>query len=197
MTIIAGDTCIGGIFRNAAAGSMTMIAELTGEFRQRGLWLVSLLVITSFAFIPVRCDASAAPHSIFLAPNMLNHSGEHAHHAAEKPQGSSAKTVPHHSPVTGDPSTHQHGESNSASDRGSSPADDPNQSIPSTDLGTGSDPESQQPVGAALDLPTTSVDPTTTLLRPLDTQPQLLIFAPAAVLSGISAPPEFPPPKPS
>ena len=36
------------------------------------LQLLTLLLIVSFAAIPVRCDASAAPHSIFVDPMVMD-----------------------------------------------------------------------------------------------------------------------------
>lgn len=171
-----------------------MIEKLQGEYRTWGLRLVSLLVIVSFAFIPVRCDASTAPHSIFVAPDMLNQSGGHAHHATDTSHHThaAAKSAPHHSPMAADMTGHTH---TAASDDAPSNLGDSSQQACAVALAAGSDPGSQQPVGATLDLPASSVTPVTVTLQPLDLQTELLLFAPAAVLTGITAPPDAPPPK--
>jgi hypothetical protein len=190
------DAILGPAMRTGCApdGTKGMTEKLPGEYRTWGLRLVSLLVIVSFTFIPVRCDASAAPHSIFVAPNMLNQSGEHAHHATETSHHAVAKSVPHHSPVAADTAGHTH---NAASDDASSSLSDSSQQACAVTLAAGSDPESQQPVGATLDLPATSLNPDTATLQPLDMETELLLFAPAAVLTGMAAPPDAPPPKAS
>lgn len=171
-----------------------MIEQLTGEYRSWGIRLVSLLLIVSFAFIPVRCDASAAPHSIFVAPGAMNEAGGHTHHASGIAHEAVSKSVPHHSPVADDSSAHQH--TPSSSDRASSTQDD---SSPARSLSlTGrADPASQQPVGGTLDVPPTSITPSSITLQSLDTQTELLLFAPPSVLDGISAPPDVPPPRAS
>ncbi|HET9662390.1 MAG TPA: hypothetical protein VFP05_18835 [Thermomicrobiales bacterium] len=167
-----------------------MIEQRTADYRRWGIQLVSLFLIVSFAVIPVRCDVSAAPHSIFAAPNMLNQSGAHTHHATGALQRESAKSVPHHSPVADGASGHQHA---IASDGAPVSLTERCSSL----LGAGGDPESQQPVGATLDLPSSSITPDTVTLQPRGMQTQLLRFAPAALLSGIDAPPETPPPRAS
>jgi hypothetical protein len=165
-----------------------MIEQLTGNYRRCGIRLVSLFLIVSFAVIPVRCDVSAAPHSIFTAPGVMNAMDRHAHHATGATPRESAKSVPHHSPMAEDASGHRHGV---AADGASADLTERCSSV----LGSGGDPKSQQPVSATLDLPTSSITPDAVTLQPLDTQAELLLFAPATVLSGITAPPEAPPPK--
>ncbi len=65
--------------------------------------LISLLLVVSFVLIPVRCDASTAPHSIFVSPNMLNPSAGHEHHmSGAATQSEQTKSIPHHSPVAAD-----------------------------------------------------------------------------------------------
>ena len=166
-----------------------MIDTLAREYRPWGIRLISLLLIVSFAFIPVRCDASAAPHSIFIAPGVMNETGGHPHHATGIAQGAVSKSVPHHSPVVDDSSAHQQCNRASIADRVSSTPDDSSQ-VHTLSLSGSADPASQQPVGGTLDMPPTSITPGSTTLQPLDTQTELLLFAPAAVLDGISTPPD-------
>lgn len=165
----------------------------------RGMSLISLLLVVSFALIPVRCDASTAPHSIFVSPNMLNQADGHQHHmgdAAAQPE--QTKSIPHHSPVAAnaDPAMaamHDHGQmtGETPDSTGSAPVCERCAPL----LANGNDPGSQQPVGATLDLPPTSVVANSTTLQPLDGEPLLLSFGPISILSGITTPPDAPPPK--
>lgn len=168
-----------------------MKAPLSDEDRVRRMHLVPLAIIISLIFIPVRCDASAAPHSIFVSAAAMNMPGEHSHHAESTGTNEPAKSVPHHSPVAADGTMQHHTEADHVMSR----TDDPIQQLCSLALTNGNDPESQQPVGAALDLPTTPITPNSATFQPLDTQSTLLLFAQAAVLSGIAFPPDAPPPK--
>lgn len=165
----------------------------------RGMSLISLVLVVSFALIPVRCDASTAPHSIFVSPNMLNQADGHQHHmSGAAAQSEPTKSIPHHSPVAADvdpamAAMHDHGQmaGETSDSTGSAPVCERCAPL----LANGNDPGSQQPVGATLDLPPTSVVANSTTLQPLDGEPLLLSFGPISILSGITTPPDAPPPK--
>jgi hypothetical protein len=171
-----------------------MIEKLTGEYRMHGLRLVSLVLIASFAFIPVRCTASDAPHSIFVSPNLLgmSMSGSHAHHstsAAPVPE----RHVPGHDPAMGtgeETHTAHPGHAGQVSDTQSATGERASHS-----LARDNDPQSQQPVGATLDLPPTSVTPGSILLLPLESESFPLALPDPTILDGMTIPPEAPPPK--
>lgn len=151
------------------------------EYRARGLQLVTLLVLVSFAFIPVRCDASAAPHSIFVDPVAID--TEHEADPSGSQMSGMAGMHHHHAGMT---------QSDAAADGTES---SPLQDVCAVHLANGADPESQQPVGATLDLPTTTALTASTILPPLDGES---IARPASAvdkLTGIAAPPDAPPPK--
>lgn len=151
------------------------------EYRVWGIRLVTLVLIVSFAFIPVRCDASTAPHSIFVDPigmNMERMSG-HQHAAASSEPGTTA-------------GHHHHGEPNSTGSTGSA---DTSHLLCQFMLADGADAQSQQPVGAALDLPATPVPPDIEALLQVDSTALLLANAPAEMLTGVAIPPDSPPPK--
>lgn len=150
------------------------------EYRTWGLRIVTVLVVLSFAFIPVRCDASTAPHSIFVDPVTLASDG-HAHHAAEQE-------------AAGEHAHHHHAGMSHATDV-ASVASDPMQDLCALSLGAGADASSQQPVGAALDLPVTPVPPSETALLSRDDESLLRFAAPAAMHSEIAVAPDAPPPK--
>ena len=174
---------------------MYMTAMPNDRKKRLGIPLVSLLLIVSFAFIPVRCDASAAPHSIFVSPTMLGMTSPaaHQHHSGgAAPQ----QTVPGHDPAMRaaamDHTSHHHEASESDSTDPS-----PSEESSPRSLANSGDPQSQQPVGATLDLPTTSVTPISTMLLPLEREPLLLVLPVAAALHGMTVRPEAPPPKAS
>ncbi len=161
--------------------------------------MVSLMVVLSFVFIPVRCDASTAPHSIFISPNMLNQTDGHRHHGAGSESPGRAKSIAHHSPVTFDPDAsdspaHLHGQA-ADSNRSNASMEETAREHCAPLLGSGSDPASQQPVGATLDLPPTSIVSGSNALQPLDSEPLRISFGPTAILSGIATPPDSPPPE--
>ena len=161
---------------------MHMPSKSNDRRRTLGIPLISLVLIVSFAFIPVRCDASDAPHSIFVSPNMLamKNTGSHQHHSSSTEVRE--RTVPGHNPamaVTG----LDHTTDRSASNPGW--------------LANGSDPESQHPLGAAFALPTTSVTPGSTNLLSLEGQRRPLLVPVALALDGMTVPPEAPPPRAS
>jgi len=176
-----------------------MQAMWTTRYRMRGMSLISLLLVVSFVLIPVRCDASTAPHSIFVSPNMLNPSAGHEHHmSGAATQSEQTKSIPHHSPVAADADpamAAMHGHTQTASDTPDSPAERSARDHCASLLASDNDPGSQQPVGATLDLPPTSVVANSTTLQPLDGEPLLLSFGPTSILSGITTPPDAPPPK--
>ena len=156
--------------------------------------LVSLLVALSFVFIPVRCDASTAPHSIFVSPNMLNVAGGHQHHGGGVARAAPVQSIAHHSPISHDADTtvsgaHQHGPD------GAKSTDSPASEQATAHLGGDNHPGSQQPVGATLDLPPTTVTSESNLLPLLEGESRLLIFGPTSTLHGISHTPENPPPE--
>lgn len=153
--------------------------------------MVSLLLVLSFAFIPVRCDASTAPHSIFVSPTMLNATGGHAHHTGHENRTATVKSVAHHSPLSLDAASAEPG----AHEHGPSATDAPTGDQPGSQLGGANDPGSQQPVGATLDLPPTSVIGESSILPLLERTLQLLVFAPISIPGGITTAPDPPPPK--
>lgn len=159
----------------------------TAQYRIWGFRLATLVLIVSFAFIPVRCDASTAPHSIFIDPTALNGNDAHAHHAETSAPATTAQHHHHHGMAMGADTTDSGVAQVAASDAAQ-------QACPLA-LASGSDPESQQPVGAALDLPTTPVSPDATTLLPLDGERLGRSSAPAIALSGIPVVPDSPPPK--
>jgi len=156
-----------------------MIETWRDEFGTRALKLVTLLLIASFALIPVRCDASTAPHSIFTDPMTVD--------AAD--DKSDAESVTHH---------HQHhpgmNMADMTADAGNAHSSTSDE-LCSISLTAGTDLHSQQPVGAALDVPTTPVPPVAVGLFQLDGEPIVRASAPVLVLTGVTAPPEAPPPK--
>ncbi len=160
---------------------------------------MSLALVVSFALIPVRCDASTAPHSIFLSPNMLNHSGSHQQHTSDAAaQSEQSRSIPHHSPVAADADpamAGMHADAQTTSDTPDSTGNNSASEHCAPLLGNENDPGSQQPLGATLDLPATSVTANSTTLQPLDGEPLLLSFGPTSILSGITTPPDAPPPK--
>lgn len=177
-----------------------MLANWTTYLRTRGMPLISLAVILSFVFIPVRCDASTAPHSIFVSPNMLNQTSDHQHHAASAARSERSQTIAHHSPLiieAGSATTASHVHEADLDMSAASQSSDSAHTPGAPMLGNPSDPGSQQPAGATLDLPPSSVISNTTNLQPLDGEPLLLSFDRLLVLSGISTPPDAPPPKSS
>jgi hypothetical protein len=151
----------------------------TARYRIWGFRLATLVLIVSFAFIPVRCDASTAPHSIFVDPVALDGPATHAHHAETSDPAPAAHHQHHHGMVMADVSTVSEGA----------------QEVCPLALAGGSDAESQQPVGAALDLPTTPVAPDASTLLPLDGERLNRSTAPVIALSGIPTIPDSPPPK--
>ncbi len=176
--------------------------------RTLGLQVIALLLIVSFVCIPVRCDASAAPHSIFMSATMVNeqHAGTHHHAATDAASTDAAPThekhVPGHDPRMAMATTHHAASAQTqvpqpSSDLAPVALQNSLHNPCGVSLASGNDPKSQQPVGATLDLPTTTIAPDSTTLHPLDTTALELMFAPAVELSGFIAPPEAPPPKAS
>lgn len=161
-----------------------MMASWRAEYGARGLRLVILLVIVSFAFIPVRCDASSAPHSIFVDPVVLDSERGSHHASASHTQSEMPAGHAHHAGM--------HHDAKSASTAVDS---DPLQDVCALTLTSGTDTSSQQPIGAALDLPTTPVPPVANALLPFEGDSPTRVSAPAIVLTGVTAPPEAPPPK--
>jgi len=177
------DTCQqGNRDRPEYPKAMAMRNSKPTEYRVWGIRLVTILLIVSFAFIPVRCDASTAPHSIFVDPTGMNMERMAGHqHAAAASSESGSMTGHHH-----------HGAPTSSSDADSA---DASHLLCQFMLADGADAQSQQPVGAALDLPATPVPPDIEALLQMDGDPLMQANPPAAMLTGISIPPDSPPPK--
>lgn len=157
-----------------------MIGSWRDEYRTRALQLLTLLLVVSFAAIPVRCDASMAPHSIFVDPVAMD---------ADADRQSDAAPVDNH---------HHHAGMHDMAGMTADVADDASSAAQDgcvVSMTAGTDLHSQQPVGAAFDLPTTPVPPVASALLPIEGE--LVVFASAStmVLTGIMAPPEAPPPK--
>ena len=148
------------------------------EVRTYALRVVTLLLVVSFAFIPVRCDASSAPHSIFVDP--VPSGGEPV------ARSSSAAMTDH---------SHHHAGMHHTAKTAAAEDSTPAQEACALTQAEGTDLHSQQPVGAALDLPVTPVTPMVAALMLLEGERVVPISAPTATLTGISAPPEAPPPK--
>ncbi len=144
-----------------------------------GFRLATLLLIVSFVFSPVRCDASSAPHSLFVDP--VPSGGE------QDARSSSVAMTDH--------SHHHHAGMHHAAKTAASESATPAQDVCALDDVVGTDLHSEQPVGAALDLPVTPVTPMVAALLPLEGERVMPIVAPAAILTGIAAPPEAPPPR--
>ncbi len=162
-----------------------MIELRNNDYRARGLQLVTLLLIVSFAFIPVRCDASTAPHSIFVDPVVAERAGD----AQARPSaGSNAGASMHHQHHAGMVMADQAADSDASTETAS-------QEDCAIVLDNGADLSSQQPVGAALDLPTTPVPPNEAALIPLDGEPIVRSTAPVTAPDGVLSPPDAPPPK--
>lgn len=155
-----------------------MIDWRRDEVRTYALRVITLLLVVSFAFIPVRCDASSAPHSIFLDP-IPSGGGQDVR--------SSSTAMTDHS--------HHHAAMHHAAKTAASDDSAPAQDVCALTQAEGTDLQSQQPVGAALDLPVTPVAPMVSALLPLEGERLMPISAPTTTLTGISAPPEAPPPK--
>lgn len=167
-----------------------MNEHATARYRRWGLRPVVLLLVVSFMFIPVRCNASSAPHSIFVDPVVPERTDAHAHHlAATAKPGESTPAGHHH---------HHHGavaSSESTEAKGDLLRADTSKLHCPFDLPGGSDAQSQQPVGGSLDLPTTPVAPDLAIPLPLDGERVGLTNAPTLALSGIPISPDSPPPK--
>ena len=173
--------------RPGSARYLVMNETTTARYRMWGFRLATLVLIVSFAFIPVRCDASTAPHSIFVDPIALDGPDAHEHHGETSAPAPTAHHQHHHGMEMADDAA--------LSEVVQAEAPDVAQELCPLFLASGSDPESQQPVGAALDLPTTPVSPDATTLLPLDGERLDRPTAAVIVLSGIPTVPESPPPK--
>lgn len=165
-----------------------MTDDLPNRARTGGIRLITLMLVVSFVFIPVRCDASAAPHSIFVAPVAMG-SMAHSHH--EMAHSGPAKTVAGKSMLAHT----QHHDATASSSAKSMLAARSLRAPCSAMLSSGADPKSQQPVGAALDLPTAPVPPTSSALLARDGATVLSWPAQAVAPQGIALEPDAPPPK--
>lgn len=173
-----------------------MLRTWATEYRTYGMSLISLLLVISFVFIPVRCDASTAPHSIFVSPTMLNQMAGHQHHTQNINQSEATQSFAHHSPLmldadSGMPAEHQHTQSPATPNGSDTPAGEPSPA----QLANGSDPGSQQPMGATLDLPPASVTADSNTMPRLEQESDLLLFGSISILRGITTAPTTPPPQ--
>lgn len=162
------------------------LATHPSRFRRYSIRAITLMLLVSFAFIPVRCDASVAAHSIFASPSGMASMGHgHAAHHASGQKVVPGKSMLGHASHPASPAERQHLAT------GAFGAEEPGRVL----LAGGSDPESQQPVGAALDLPTPPVPPDAGI--PLIAADDVVSLAAAAVvvLHGIAISPDAPPPK--
>lgn len=146
-----------------------------------GRGVIVLLLMVAFAFVPVRCDASAVAHSIFIDP----FANDTRPASSGQPTTEMAMGHGHH---------HQ-ADAFAGSDDFSGAADQQVRCPLGIDNGT--DTKSQRPVGATLDLPTTPILSNFVILPPLHGDQVSRLSSPITVLSGITQPPEAPPPKPS
>lgn len=80
-------------------------------------------------------------------------------------------------------------------DMGSPETRDASPSVDVCALTVGADLNSQQPVGAALDLPTTPIPPVASNLLPIEGTLVTRVNPVPLTLTGVAAPPEAPPPK--
>ncbi|MCO5221773.1 MAG: hypothetical protein M9947_09370 [Thermomicrobiales bacterium] len=134
------------------------------------------LLVLSFLSIPVRCDVSAAPHSIFVDPPPTSTNGDHRSHAVAD-RGSAVaheKHVPGHSV---DPNA----------------AQEPDRCVVAAN--PGADPGSQAPVSSSLDLPVTTAPPVTEAPFDQDGAGIVLLGNERAALIGIAVSPDSPPPR--
>lgn len=141
--------------------------------------VLTLLLVLSFAAIPVRCDVSAAPHSIFDDPVAA---GRHLAHQQADDQHSSAAHADGHRHL---PSHAMDSEAASlASDR-----TDADAAPATTDL------SSQTPVSGALDMPPALVPPASDALEQATDRQIVPAVLQERLPNGVTLAPVPPPPK--